>query len=192
VIDPTAQLQAYAAATEDAVASGFAGFRVAAEVTALVRTPEQLDAFARYEHLVERYMLGHPFTAMCGYDRVELGSSRVAQLACLHPQVHPASATPFRLHATPGATAALAGEIDMTDRELLIEALDRAEVWSAGTGEVVLDARELTFIDHQSLRLLAEEAERRGAAVVLRTRLRTAARLVELLGLHRLRVEPAP
>ncbi|MEV8510062.1 MEDS domain-containing protein [Actinoplanes sp. NPDC051475] len=60
VIDPARGLEAYAAATCQALADGYAGLRVAAEVTPLVRTPAQLDAFARYEHVVDRYMRTHP------------------------------------------------------------------------------------------------------------------------------------
>src|SRR4051794_22007372 len=49
-IDPAAQVAAYAALTERALAAGFTGFRVAADVTPLVRSDEQRDAFARYEY----------------------------------------------------------------------------------------------------------------------------------------------
>jgi hypothetical protein len=42
--DPRDQVRAYAAATEEALALGFAGLRVAAEVTPLVRAPEHVDA----------------------------------------------------------------------------------------------------------------------------------------------------
>jgi hypothetical protein len=98
VVDPAAQVQLYAAATAEALDAGFTGLRVAAEVTQLVRTPAQLDAFARYEHLVDRYMATHPMSAMCSYDRGELGDDVIAQLACMHPCAH-AGAAPFHLHA---------------------------------------------------------------------------------------------
>jgi hypothetical protein len=191
VVEPSAQAAAYAAATVEAVAAGFAGLRVAADVTSLVRTPEQLDAFARYEHLADRLALDHPFSAMCGYDRSALGEERVAQLACMHALVEPGTATPVRVFAVPGAAAGVAGEVDLAGRRLFLDALDRAGVWAGGPGEVVLDARGLRFADHQSLLQLAEQAERRAVTVVLRTRWPAAVRIVQLLGIAALRVEPA-
>ncbi len=77
VIEPEDQVAAYADATERAVTAGFAGLRVAADVTALVRSPAQLDAFARYEHLIDDYMTEQPFSAMCAYNRTELGKDTI-------------------------------------------------------------------------------------------------------------------
>lgn len=53
-VGPEAQVAAYQAATEQALADGFTGLRVAAEATPLVRTPAQRAAFVRYEHLIRR------------------------------------------------------------------------------------------------------------------------------------------
>ncbi|MGQ0775469.1 MAG: MEDS domain-containing protein [Pseudonocardiales bacterium] len=188
VVVPATQVQAYAAATEDALAAGFTGLRVAAEATPLVRTPEQLDAFARYEHLVDRYMTSQPFSALCAYNRAELGEETIAQLASLHPA---GSAPPFRLHACAHAAAALSGALDLTSHALLALALRRADLRPTG-GELVLDATELDFIDHQSLLALAEYGRRRNAKVVLQTGLTGAARLCELLELKDLRVVEVP
>jgi anti-anti-sigma regulatory factor len=192
VVEPSAQAAAYAEATDEAVAAGFSGLRVAADVTSLVGTREQLDAFARYEHLADRLTVDRPFSAMCGYDRSVLGEERVAQLACMHPLVEPDTVTPVRVFAVPGAAAGVAGEIDMAGRRLFLDALARAGVWAGGPGEVVLDARGLRFVDHQSLLQLAGQAERRAVTVVLRTRWPAAVRIVQLLGIAALRVEPAP
>jgi len=185
-IEPAAGVAAYARATERAIAEGYTGLRVAADATPLVRTPVQLDAFARYEIQVDRYMRDHPFTAMCGYDRARLPDGTVEQLACLHP----VSGAPFRLIAAPPGRgdAALAGEVDETTRPLFLQALRRAELRPAG-GELVLDAGELGFIDHNTLLHLDAHARELGATAVLRTRLSAAARLASLLELTALRVE---
>ena len=53
----------------------------------------------------------------------------------------------------------------------------------------MIDAAGLGFIDHRSLFALADYAERRGTEVVLKTRLSTPARLLELLDLTGVRVE---
>ncbi|MFI9012111.1 MEDS domain-containing protein [Actinosynnema sp. NPDC053489] len=190
VIDPRQQVLAYAEATEAALAAGFTGLRVAADATALARTPAQLDAFARYEHLVDRYMTDHPMSAMCAYDRTELGDEAVAQIACLHP-VTSVDATPFHLHThARGAAAALDGELDDRVRELWPAALGRAELRSTG-GEVVIDATGLEFIDHRNLLALADYADRRGTTVVLRTALSHPAHLLRVLNVTTVRVEQA-
>ncbi|MDO3701441.1 MEDS domain-containing protein [Micromonospora sp. C28SCA-DRY-2] len=190
-VDPAAQVAAYAAATEQALAAGHTGLRVVAEATALVRTPAQLDAFARYEHQVDRYMRSRPFRAMCAYHRPELGARAVAELASLHPESNVEELL-FRLYAVaPGdGHAALAGELDPSQHELFGTALARADLRPTG-GELVLRATGLRFLDHRSLVHLDEYAHRRAATAVLRTGRPALARLVDLLDLPRVRVEVA-
>lgn len=190
VIDPLRQVAAYTAATEDALAAGYTGLRVVADATSLVRTPAQLEAFARYEYRIDRYMCHHPFTAMCAYHRADLGDDVIAQLACLHAESD--AAVPFRLHACPPAEgcAALTGELDLAADDLLTATLRRADLSPAG-GEVVLQAEGLTFADHRSLLRLGEYADDHGTTVVLRGANRATARVAALLDLPRLRVEAA-
>ncbi len=189
VVDPREQVRNYAAATEEALAAGFTGFRVAADATPLVRTPAQLDAFARYEHLVDRYMTTRPLSAMCAYSRGELDDGASAQLACLHPWAS-ADTTSFRLHAPTGrgVSAVLDGELDMAAHELWPLALDRADLQPVD-GSVVIDATGLEFVDHRGLLALAAVADRLGATVVLRTRLPEPARVLTLLNVTSVRVE---
>jgi anti-anti-sigma regulatory factor len=191
IVDPPEQVRSYAAATEGALAAGYTGFRVVAEATSLVRTPAQLEAFARYEYLIDRYMRTHSMSAMCGYDRRALGDSVIAQLACMHPQNN-VDEVLFRLHAcNPGdGCAALAGELDLSNHELFSTALDRADLRPT-EGELVVQATNLRFIDHRSLLHLRDLARRREATVVLRTSGSAPARLVALLNLSEVRVEAA-
>ena len=189
VVDPVAQVAAYAAATEAALAAGHTGLRVVADATPLVRTPAQLEAFARYEYRIDRYMRDHPFSALCAYDRAELGDDVIAQLACMHTES--TAAAPFRLHACPPGegNAALTGELDLSGDDLLTAALRRADL--PATGEVVLQARGLRFADHRSLIRLHDYARDRGTTVVLRGANRAVGRLAALLDLPLLRVEVA-
>ncbi|MFV2115904.1 MEDS domain-containing protein [Micromonospora sp. LOL_025] len=189
VVDPAAQVAAYAAATDEALAAGHTGLRVVAEATELVRTPAQLDLFTRYEHLVDRYMRTRPFKAMCAYHRLKLGDRTVTELACMHPQTNVEDLL-FQLYAVAPVDghAALAGELDMSNHELFRTALDRADLRPTD-GELVLSAANLRFVDHRALTLLAEYAHRRGATAVLRTPRSAAARLAELLHLPGVRVE---
>ncbi|MDG6105854.1 MEDS domain-containing protein [Dactylosporangium aurantiacum] len=184
--DPAAQVRTYAAMTEQAVADGFSGLRVAADVTPLVRSPEARAAFARYEFLADGYMARHPMSAMCGYDRAELGAAAVAELAGMHPLASP-DATALRLFAAdPGDTAAaavLAGEIDIAGHAQLRAALSRVDLAPVG-GTVSIDARQLTFIDHTALIALVEHVRGRGAATELLVDRRSG--VPQLAGLLRL------
>lgn len=188
VIDPDGQTAAYMAATEEALAAGFTGLRVVADATALVRTTDRLDAFARYEYAIGRYMRIAPLRALCVFDRSVLGDEAVAELACLHPRGNAADVS-FRLYAgsTPRTTI-LSGELDAASADLFAGAMERAGL-RAVRGEVAVHAEGLRYIDHHCLRVLNEYAERRGVTVVLRTRLTTVPVMADLLGLARLRTE---
>jgi hypothetical protein len=188
-VDPATRVAACRDATERAVAEGYRGLRVAADVTPLVRSAAELDAFARYEHLVDRYMTTAPLTGMCAYDRSQLGDRTVAQLACLHPRTNTPEVL-FGLHAGVHATV-LAGELDPSNTDVFAAALERADP-PALAGEIALDATHLAFIDHRALVTLDDHARRGGAVVVLYTPLAAAGRLIGLLNLSRVRVRPGP
>jgi anti-anti-sigma regulatory factor len=132
-------------------------------------------------------MSSWPFSVMCAYDRGRLGTAATAQLACLHPTTN--SVVPgLRLHASTGAAASLARELDRCNVTLFDLALQRANLRATG-GELVIDAAGVTFMDHRSLILLAEHARRAGTTVVLQIGWRGAARLAQLLDLDGLRLE---
>lgn len=189
VVDPHTPVAAYAAVTRDALADGYAGLRVVAEATALVRTAAQRDAFGRYKHLVDRYMVDHPFAAMCGYDARELGPAVASEIACLHPQVSP-GATAFRWHAGPDADVELIGEVDITCHDVFDVTVART-LPLMGRPRVVVDARGLGFIDHRGMLTLERRARDLGAEISLLTDAPVVHRLAGLLDLEALRPEPA-
>ncbi|MGZ3144636.1 MEDS domain-containing protein [Lentzea chajnantorensis] len=189
VVEPAAQVRTYAAATEAALAAGFTGFRVAADCTSLVRTPAQLDVFARYEHRIDRYMVERPFSAMCAYAADEVDDHAFAQLACMHPNAN-TSSPGFRLHAADDLRTAFAGEVDQLSEDQFALALHRAEL-RPRDGRLVFDATGLTFLDHRALLRLSHHAADRDASVVLRTSWPGVAVLVDLLDLTNVRVESA-
>ncbi|MBV1853493.1 STAS domain-containing protein [Catellatospora tritici] len=126
---------------------------------------------------------------MCGYNRSELSSTAIAEVACMHPLARTATA-PLRLFASdrPDTGAALAGEIDIAGHALLQTALDRAGV-AAVDGTVAIDARDLSFIDHRGLFHLVDHARGQGATAVLHTVGRGPAQvLADLLRLPDLQV----
>jgi anti-anti-sigma regulatory factor len=186
-VDGATLVAQYAADTRGALADGYTGLRVAADSTVLVGTAEQLDAFARYEHLVDRYMTGAPFTGMCGFQRTALGDAAVTQLACLHP-AGSAEQAPFRVHACRDADVAVSGELDLTTVDLFATTMDRTAPYDT-SGELVVDATGLDFADHRNLLVLEQVARRHGRSIVLRTVRRWPERLVAALELTRVRVE---
>lgn len=185
ITDPGTPIAAYAAATEAAVADGYAGLRVVAEATALVRTPAQRQAFVTYEHLIDRYMVRHPFSAMCAYDVDEIGSTAAAELACLHPATTP-GATPFQWHAGDDVDVHLAGEIDIACEDVFDVTLARTMPW-LGPPQVVVDAGSLAFIDHRGMLALERHARAADTEVVLLTDAPLLHRLATMLDLRAVR-----
>lgn len=166
-VDPAAQIEAFTRAFERALADGFTGLRVAADVTPLVTTAEGRAAFGRYEHLIDAFLTRHPATGMCGFHRARVSHETITELAGMHPLAPPGS-TPLRLFASaePGVAAALAGEIDLAGYAQLRAALHHARP-AAVDGTITLDTRELTFVDHRALIHIVEYVRGRGAHTTL-------------------------
>lgn len=187
VVDPSAQVAAYAAATREALEMGYTGLRVVVDATDLVATPAQRHAFACYEHLVDRFMVDHPLSAMCAYDTRSLGADAAVELACLHPS-EPSHAAPFRWYAAREVDVELVGDVDVTAAELFDSTLERTvPLWERS--RPVVDASGLTFIDHRGLLALERHARRNDVELVLRTEIPVVPRLIDLLGLGAVRLE---
>lgn len=97
---------------------------------------------------------------------------------------------PFRLHASTRAATFLGGELDLTNLHLFPLTLQRAALQPAA-GEIVIDASCLDFIGHRSMLALADYARSLDATAVLRTDLSGPARIMEILDLPDMRVEPS-
>lgn len=187
VVDPAAQVAAYAAVTREALEMGYTGLRVVVDATDLVATPAQRQAFACYEHLVDRYMVDHPFFAMCAYDTRALGADAAVELACLHPS-EPSRASPFQWYAAREVDVELVGEVDVTAAGLFDITLERTvPLWERP--RAVVAANGLTFIDHRGLLALERHARRNDVELVLRTEIPVVPRLIDLLGLRAVQLE---
>lgn len=187
-VDVQATVVERVAATEQAVTDGYSGLRAVVDGTAVVRTPEQLDACARLEYLIDQTMAVLPCSTLCAYNLSSIGNA-ANELTCLHPFVAD-GAVGFRLFAEPGAGFALAGEIDANDDEVFVSTLER--VWRLQEpGTVVIDARGLDFVTHHQLYALDKLARDEQREVLLRTDQPIVARLTELLELTNVRLEAA-
>jgi anti-anti-sigma regulatory factor len=159
-VDPDAQLAIYDGATKQALADGFSGLRVAAQVTDLVAEPSTREAHVRWESIADSFMAANPLSALCGYEREALSEDLLGDLAAVHPAARGvADLAPFHLFSDSG-NLVLEGEVDLFSAN----ALDRAfALVDSGTAPDSLDLGELEFIDHQALYALAGHTRRLGA-----------------------------
>jgi hypothetical protein len=191
VIDAEASVVKYLAGVEQAVASGYAGFRAVSDVAPVARTPEQRDALARLEYLIDQHMAVRPFSALCGYDMRELGAA-AEELMCLHPFVSEGS-TLFRLYAEPEADIdfALSGEVDDSADTLFATTLRRIRSLEPGH-TLRIGAHDLQFMSPRQIFRLEEWAREQGRKVVLWTDQHAIRRLVDVLGLIHVRTAADP
>jgi anti-anti-sigma regulatory factor len=182
-VDPAEVIRRFAAETDEALADGYRGLRASADVTDVVRTAEQQDAFCRYEFLIDRYLSRHPLSGMCAYS-AELGVAAVQRFAALHPAAS-AGLTPFHVFACHDGAVGLAGEIELAWLPELERALEHLSL-AAVDGKVIVDLSRVEFVDHQALLALAAFAERSEAPVTFSALPAIARRIASLLGIARL------
>lgn len=172
-VDPHAAVTARVGATKQALADGYTGFRAVVDATAMAATPHQRAAFVQFEHLIDQIMASLPVTALCGYNRTELGQ--------------PLSNTDssFRLYAQPDGSLALTGDIDHQCAELFTHALGTAADL-APDQSVILDLQALTTIAPDQLLELDRLAREHGRAIKLRAAPPATTRLIHELRLTHL------
>ncbi|MGC2653353.1 MAG: MEDS domain-containing protein [Mycobacterium sp.] len=188
-VDADATVTEQVAATEQALADGYSGLRMVNDVVEVVRTPEQRNAWAHFECLIDQKMAVLPLSALCTYDLTDLGPA-ARDCLCLHPLTSEETVA-FRLFAESGANFAMAGEIDAADNNAFLTALQR--VWRLQPpGPLVIEARSLVFITHRQLRAVDDLARADCRDVVLRTEHAVVARLAELLNMTNVQVEAVP
>lgn len=185
---PEQQVDVFKRMAEDAVAAGFTGYRAAADITQFVLNAEQLEAFRRYEHLIDRTIAEYPLTGMCGYDRSAVGADCIEELAGLHP-LSAGTEPPFRLFTAAPGSFGLSGEIDVATAAAFGRALN--QLADQAGGRVVVDIRELSFVDHRALGALEEMARGADVSFTLRGANPMTRKVASWLGLERVQVELA-
>jgi anti-anti-sigma regulatory factor len=181
-VDPARVIEKYAAATQEALAAGYRGLRISADVTDLVRAPGQQDTLARCEFLLERYSSRHPLSAMCEY-RLELGDA-VTQFACMHAAV-PAGLTPFQVFACDDGAVGLLGEFDIASQTAFGQALQHIQQ-APGDSELLFDMSAVRYMDHRALLTLDSFAERCSVPVLIRSMPPIVRRVAQMLALEHL------
>lgn len=176
--DPDVAAETFATATQRALADGYAGFRVGADVTEMVRSPARRDCFIRYESQVDRFASTHPFSAMCAYD-AQLGPAVLAELASVHP-IAPAALTPFHVFTTSEGALGLSGEVDAASAAQFRRTLERIRL-TPDAAAVVWDLSAVTFIDHRALQAIDAMAARLGIPALIADPPRLVRRLAQLV-----------
>src|SRR4051812_27027549 len=176
-VDPERAVAFVAATTEQALAEGFRGLAVSGDATGLISTPAQYDAFTRYEFLADRYMAGHPLSALCGYG-LELGNDTVTELALLHTP-SASNEAPLQVFGCADGAIGLAGECDPVGVAALGRVLPRLRAADGGT--LVVDMAGIEYVAHRLLLTLDHYARGSGVALSLRSAPPFVARLMELL-----------
>lgn len=174
------QWSLYSGAADQALAAGFTGLRVLAEVTSL--GAQGSAHHAAWESYADQRMAGRPLSALCCFDRTVIPEDDLEAIATAHPIVDRrlGDAVPFQLFGLPDGVA-VTGEVDAFSSPAFDHLLRQ------GTDEaaVVLDLSGLTFVDHTALLVIEAHARRLrgdGRELTLRGEPVFFRRLSELMG----------
>lgn len=170
---------------DESLADGFTGLRVAADATALVRQPATRRAFLEWELAADALMARKPMSGFCAFDSTVFGDLTMSQLGSVHgwrrvPERDPS----FSLFFATDTMLQLVGEVDISNGELLTEAM-RSAVAVHASRRVQLDLSRLTFVDVGGLRRLnrvSQDLRREGRTLSLVGWSPMVRQCVELLG----------
>ena len=173
--DPQAELRYRKRIAEEAVDAGYAGLRVAGDITEFVVRPELMDSLVEFEMAVDAAMSTAPVTSLCAFHRQRTGRSW-RQVSALHMIQHAPDKHPTFSVGRSGPALTLVGEIDVASVDDVDAVLDRLQL--TATGPITFELPDLSFIDVAGTRRLAafrRSMEATGRAVTFR-RLSPAAR----------------
>lgn len=186
--DPAHWPDGLAEMTRAALAEGFSGLRLFADVTGRVVDETGRAVYVRYEHVLGSLTRREPLGLLCAYDVGRLGRSAAAELAAVH-DAGGEELVSFQLTPAVDADLALSGAIDAFSVAPFARALDL--VGPSEERGIAIDASGLEFICHQALIALADYARRRGTPITLRACPGVVERMVAVLELDVIRIEDA-
>jgi anti-anti-sigma factor len=168
--DPDGVLASLESAKHAALADGFTGLRILAEMDWAAAGAANVARLAAYEHAVNGLVADGRASAVCQYDRTRFDTGVVADCAAAHGSVESAFdpdqvIEDGRVAIDVGAqgTIRARGEIDLSNAELLERALAIA---ASRSHDVWVDASGLTFIDVCGLHALLEAARSSSVALL--------------------------
>jgi anti-anti-sigma regulatory factor len=152
---PGTQRTFHDAATREALADGYSGLRVVAEVSPLAEDADTRTTLVEWEHLADEYVAqGSGFTALCAYSS-RLSPQALADVASVHPLVHAPATPPFQVFFDDDRVA-LTGSVDTFSADRLARVLASSPVSGDGA---VLDLGQVDFVDVAASRVIARWAQ---------------------------------
>ena len=171
ISDPDRMLETLADEKRSALAEGFTGMRLLADMSwAASADGPDTAALASYERATGAVFADGRASAVCQYDRTRFRPAAVAVCAAAHPLLESAFEEAetvehrgVTIHIGRHGTVKARGEIDMANASLLTSALETARERS---DDVCIDASELTFIDVRGLSAVFDAARAGGVALL--------------------------
>ena len=165
-------LRHYRTALDTALADGYKGLRVAADMGWAVPTLDRHNALAAYEGTLDDAFAGRPAVVLCQYDRRLFDEEALALLAAAHQH----SAHPDPLHQSPQLRITrtyepngvhVSGEIDLFSRTAFREALMR--VAASRESGMVVDLSGVSYLDAGSIGAIVNAARHaKGSVIAIR------------------------
>ncbi|MGH3796284.1 MAG: MEDS domain-containing protein [Pseudonocardiaceae bacterium] len=162
--DPDRVIDDLRRAVGDALGDGWNGFRMIGDLGWATRGTASAQHLMAFENRVGEVLAGSPAATLCQYDRYRFDPDTMVALTGAHVALVGKVKTPVSeelrispLAGLPGLR--LAGEIDLSTRDLLIAALDTVP---NGAGDLHLELSDLTFIDNGGVQVILRAAERLG------------------------------
>lgn len=151
--DPDARVMAYEAMARAALSDGFAGLRVMGEATRVLNDRAVRERWPGYELRADLLASELQVVALCAYDRTRSDAEGLRMLRSVHggsiggwdPSPH------FFLHAAPGASLVVAGEVDFTSADTVAGAMTQA---ASRVSTPSIDLSGLRFVDVAGMRSL--------------------------------------
>jgi len=167
---------------------GYTSLRVVGDGTTGAVEPDFIDRLVAFEAVLTELCAEKLLTCLCLYD-ARLVGPELENIACGHPHARTGT-TPFVLHRAAADELVLAGTLDALSAQVFATALARIHQAGGGSGELVIDARGVEFLDHRALLALEALAEEHRMSTVLRGAPPFTSRLLELLQLEQVSLEP--
>ena len=152
---PGAQLSAFRAILQEALAQGYTGLRVVADNTRLASGKDwEYERWIAWEVLTDHFQATAPVTGFCYFHQPAIEKDRQVILSAAHPvRSSTALEPPFTFTATDGVRT-VTGSLDSFSAPYF-----RRVIAAAPADEpLVVDLGGTEFVDHRALLILAEAA----------------------------------
>ncbi len=193
--DPSRRIAGLNAAIDAALEDGYSGFRATGEQWSTCELPSE-ELLVEYERRVGELCAARAAAGLCQYDSARCDRPLLERMSELHEHVvrNPLVSANELLRIVPlsednegNCWLRVAGEVDLSNTELLLAALDEHE-----HGDLHLDLARLRFVDLRGVETLQDLADAllpSERKLVLHNAPTTLRRVIEIVGAHMRGVE---